>query len=222
MADDFEYVVISDPNFKGFFAGPDGSEFDFLSEAVARAAKVARKKELREITHLRGSLGGKRRRGNIAASTYDRGMIILDARQDALERADQPAKSRLPEPLSPYSSPMMDTLPVQPRVTRKPRSGNPNGNPRETPRKDARLRGDSYYLSGKACPAGHWSKRRVSNGGCVACGENWTAANRDAARLHWRESKQRIRERKAQAGFDKPGSICDSPNIVSLEVEREA
>lgn len=114
MADDFEYVVISDPNFKGFFAGPDGSEFDFLSEAVARAAKVARKKELREITHLRGSLGGKRRRGNIAASTYDRGMIILDARQDALERADQPAKSRFPEPLSPYSSPMMDTLPVQP------------------------------------------------------------------------------------------------------------
>ena len=185
-------------------------------------AAAERRRELQDIKRLRGVIGGKRRRGNIAASTYERGLAILDARQDALERADQPAKSRLPEPLSPYSSPMMDTLPVQPRVTRKPRSGNPNGNPRETPRKDARLRGDSYYLSGKACPAGHWSKRRVSNGGCVACGENWTAANRDAARLHWRESKQRIRERKAQAGFDKPGSICDSPNIVSLEVEREA
>ena len=84
MADDFEYAVISDPEVGGFFTGAGGSPDDLLSEDICKAAAGARNKELRGIKHLRGRLAVKRRSGNIAQSTYDRGVAILDARQDAL------------------------------------------------------------------------------------------------------------------------------------------
>lgn len=97
------------------------------------------------------------------------------------------------KPLSAFSSPMMDTLPPS---TRKPRSGNPNGNPRPTPRKIARANGLAFYFSDKPCRRfGHRSERRVSSGQCIECANIWVDENRDKRRVTWRAfaTKQRAK-----------------------------
>ena len=60
------------------------------------------------------------------------------------------------KPLSPYSSPLMDTA-----QSKKPG--------RVTPRKTARAAGKTFYISDKRCPWNHNSRRYVSTGQCCAC-----------------------------------------------------
>lgn len=201
--DDFEYAVISDPNVEGFFTSPDGRESEFLSEEIAEQARVARKEELREIKQLRGSLAGKRRRGGMSAANYERGIAILDSRQECLERADQPQTAfRMPEPLDPYGSPMMTTVPLdlEPSAVNIPviipMARGINRNSRETPRQTSKRTGQKYYFSNRLCVLGHKSARYTSTACCVACQEIWRSLNVDKTRKHSRDSHQRRRDRE--------------------------
>ena len=58
-------------------------------------------------------------------------------------------------------------------------------------RKEAREKNILYYLTGKPCKKGHFTKRRVSNGGCVMCDkehtDRWREANPDKKREKDRE-----------------------------------
>ena len=91
-------------------------------------------------------------------------------------------------PLVPYDFALTD---IERSDKRKP----PRGNSRMTPRKVARAAGLRFYISGRACPAGHTVERRVSNGGCPLCDSEWTDCHRDRRKAFWRESKQRGRDR---------------------------
>ena len=198
---DFEYAILSDPDVAGFFTGPVDALGNFLSEEIAKVAAAERRRELQDIKRLRGVIGGKRRRGNIAASTYERGLAILDARQEALERVDQPAAVTMPEPLSPYSSPMMDALPLalEPSVASTPVQ--PRYGSRFTPRKVAKDQGALFYFSTRPCARGHLSKRFTASANCAACLDIYRAVNIDKVRKHSRDSHQRRRDRAKQTEY---------------------
>jgi hypothetical protein len=56
--------------------------------------------------------------------------------------------------------------------------------PTPVTRHEALATGLRYYLTGKPCPSGHVTHRRVSSGSCTACdlerAKRYHAANRDA------------------------------------------
>lgn len=58
-------------------------------------------------------------------------------------------------------------------------------------RREAREKGVLHYLTGKPCKKGHFTKRKVSNGGCVICDkehtDRWREANPDKKREKDRE-----------------------------------
>lgn len=97
------------------------------------------------------------------------------------------------ETLSPYGSPVMTTAerPVYSPAEIRAKARWPN----PTPRQIARAAGETYYRGSKPCRHGHDSLRSVASGGCLACTDIWESENKERVRAHWRESKQRMRDR---------------------------
>jgi hypothetical protein len=58
-------------------------------------------------------------------------------------------------------------------------------------RKEAKATGLKYYFSGKECPNGHVSDRRVSSYACVTCASEW-AANERANNPEYLEKQRKI------------------------------
>ncbi len=170
-----------------------------VAQSEADARETAYLEELAEIETMKKWLKRAYATRQMTLARMEEGLSRLTAKTESVKFRHR--GNTIPEYLPPVVQ-----VPEPP--TRKPRSGNPNGCPRPTPRKDARRQGEKFYFTGKACPAGHTSKRRVSSGCCIQCAKDWTANNRDKSRVYWRESKRRQYARKKasiEAEFD---TIC--------------
>lgn len=65
-------------------------------------------------------------------------------------------------------------------------------------RKAAREAGERFYFTGKPCPRGHISKRRVGNFNCVACEADTNAAKAEYISEWQRKNKDRVATRNAR------------------------
>src|SRR5690606_23623550 len=69
-------------------------------------------------------------------------------------------------------------------------------------KQDAKAKGLKFYFTGKPCPKGHYSERRVSNGACEDCLRAWALARYHqnserylAANKEWKkQNRERVLE----------------------------
>ena len=126
-------------------------------EADAREANYL--EELAEIKAARKWLRNEHNKGRVKRAQMQEGLRLLTEKTKGIERRH--VANVIPEYVQQY------TPPVKTRG---------RGNWRETPRKDAKAKGLTFYISPLPCHRGHEKpKRYVSTGQCAACHTIWTA-----------------------------------------------